>query len=124
MIVGILPYVEITKLDPGCKFGDKCMCSHKEVDGQPNKKAEKSGGKGSVAFDEEFEPTGLRIPGNGAAETQVDVTKGHTILGTEAQRALLKRYSRHVKIRERMGPSQGVLQRSEPHERRPQCSQI
>ena len=40
-----------------------------------------------------FDAIGLRIRGCSAAESQVDFSKGHTFFGTEAQRALLKRYT-------------------------------
>ena len=46
------------------------------------------------------------------------MTEGHQILGSEAQRAILIRYLTPQKIGEK-GQSQGVIQHSEPHERRP-----
>ena len=53
---------------------------HSEVDSHINKKPKNTGGEGSVTLFEEF------------TEIQFDCTEGHTILGTEAQRAILKRY--------------------------------
>ena len=44
-------------------------------------------------------------------------TERHKILGTEAQRAILKRFITPRKNRERKGPSQGVTQNSDPRER-------
>ena len=44
VIVGILPYVKITKTESGCKFGDKCLFGHIAVDSQPSK-VQKSCGK-------------------------------------------------------------------------------
>ena len=35
--------------ESGCKFVEKCVFRHTEIDSQPNKKPKKSGGKGSVA---------------------------------------------------------------------------
>ena len=39
----------------------------------------------------------------------IRLTEGHTILGTEAQRAILGGALRHMEIRERKGPSQRVI---------------
>ena len=38
------------KSESGCTYGEKCRFRHAEVDGHPNKKSKKSGGKGSVAL--------------------------------------------------------------------------
>ena len=56
-----------------------------------------------------------------AAEIQIDFAEEHKILGTEAQRAILNNTPRHVKTRERKGPSQGVIQKCEPCERSPRA---
>ena len=49
VVLGILPYVKITK-QSGCKFGEKWIFRHKEVDSQPDKKPKNTGCKGSVAL--------------------------------------------------------------------------
>ena len=47
----------------------------------------------------------LRIPGFRAAEIHVDFAEGHEILGTKAQRAILKRYITPRKVgKERVHP--------------------
>ena len=46
------------KSEAGCAYGSKCRFSHVEADGQPSKKSEKSGCKGSVALLKEFIPLG------------------------------------------------------------------
>ena len=64
-----------------------------ELDSQPNKKPKKNGGEGCGCFIvEEFQATWLCVSGCSAAEIQVDFTEGPEILGTKAQRAILKRY--------------------------------
>ena len=40
--MGILPNVNFTKKETGCKAGDKCLFPHHKVDEQPNKKQKKS----------------------------------------------------------------------------------
>ena len=85
------------------------------VDSQPNKKTEKNGGKGSVALwknSKQFvcvfqnvEPPKRKIyegTKSLAPKRSVHVTKGTL---------------RHVKIRERKGPSQGVIQNTGKSER-------
>ena len=59
----------------------------------------------------------LRISGCRAAETPVDFTEEHNIFETGTQRAFLNGTLLHMKIRERMGPSKGVTQQFEAHER-------
>ena len=41
MSVGILPNVNSTTTESGCKAGEKCLFPHLKVDEQTNKKAEK-----------------------------------------------------------------------------------
>ena len=50
VIIGILPFVKNYKSDAGCKFGEKCVFRHTEVDSQPSNKTKNSGGKGSFAL--------------------------------------------------------------------------
>ena len=44
------PICQNYKTESGCTFGENCIFRHNEVDSQPNKKPNKSGGKGSVAL--------------------------------------------------------------------------
>ena len=54
--------------------------------GQPSETAVEIWWERICCFVEEFEAIGLRIPGCGAADIQVDFTEKPKILGTEAQR--------------------------------------
>ena len=87
------PYVKNYKTQSGCRFGEKCK--HREVDSQPNKKPKKTGGK------------------NSKQEGRQNSWDQSSSCNSQ------KEPSRHMKIRERKGPSQGVTQRSDPHERSP-----
>ena len=69
------PECQNYKSESGCKFGEKCVLRWWRF----------------CCLLEEFQATRLRIPGYGTAEIQVDSTEGHEILGTEAQRSILKR---------------------------------
>ena len=67
---------------------------------------------------EEFQAIRLRIPRYRAAAIKVDFTEGSKILGTEAQRAFLRRYITHRTISEQKGStprccSSSTLGRSE-----------
>ena len=115
----MLPYVKITKLNRRCNFGDKSVFRHTEVDSQPSKKSKKSCGKGSAASLKKSKQPGCvsRIPGRrnpsrfyGGARNFWDQIAPCTF-----QKGTLH----HVTLRKRRGPSQGVIQKCEAHERSP-----
>ena len=115
VIIGILPCVE-----SGCDVGEKGILRHEEVDSHTSRKPKKSGGKGSVALLRKSKQMGCVFQDHRATDIQVDFTEGHTILGTEAQRALRSQGTlRHVKIWKRKGPSQGDFSILNLHERSP-----
>ena len=101
----------------GCTFGEKCMLRLKEVDSQPNKKPKKSGGKGSVALEKNSKQLGYAFQDLEPLKFKSILRKSTQFFLIEAQRALLKKVPYAPKNRERKGPSQGVIQRSDPHER-------
>ena len=105
------------KLEEGCVLGDNCHFRHVEPEGEPNKKWKKGGAKGSVA-----------------------ILKGSLQLGVVYLKILIRENRFHVnlenweqnapsnsprapgtksKIRERKGPSRGIIQKGAPHERSP-----
>ena len=115
VIIGILPCVE-----SGCDVGEKGILRHEEVDSHTSRKPKKSGGKGSVALLRKSKQMGCVFQDHRATDIQVDFTEGHTILGTEAQRALRSQGTlRHVKIWKIKGPSQGDFSILNLHERSP-----
>ena len=59
--VGTLPYVINYKSESGCKFGEKCVFKHTELDSQPNKKPKKTGGKGSVVSMKKRSPSNWAV---------------------------------------------------------------
>ena len=50
VIIGTLPYVEITSLRLGCIYDNDCCSRHFEAEEKPSKKSKKGGAKGSVAL--------------------------------------------------------------------------
>ena len=99
-----------------CKYGDKCRFRHTEVDGQPSGKVEEkwcqvSGASlkeslqlGCVSQDSNSRRCILRKGCNMGSNHTVKVSTGTW---------------HHIKIRERKGPSRGVIQKCEHHERNP-----
>ena len=94
-----LPVCLNHKSESGCKYGDKCRFRHVEADAQPSEKSKKSGVKGSVALLRES----FRL---GCVSHDSRRARGTT------------------KIREGRGPSRGVVQKCEPHERSPCASKL
>ena len=102
------------KSEKGCVHGDKCHFRHVEA----NKKSKKGGAKGSVATLKESMQVGcvsqdsylrkstLREPGMLGSNRPSKFSKG-------------KSTWHQIAIRERKGPSRGIIQKCAPHERSP-----
>ena len=87
-----------------------CFVMHREVDSQPMERPKKNGGTGSVTLLKISGQLGCVFP-----KSYSIFAEGHKILGTTAQRAILKGASRHLKFQEGKGPSQGVIQHIGSH---------
>ena len=64
---------------------------HREAGSQPNKRPKKNGGRGSVASRKNSRQVGCVCQDIDPVEVQFDFPEGHRILGTKAQRAILRR---------------------------------
>ena len=113
VIVGILPCVKITSLHRDAKFGAQCLFRCTEADGQPSKKSKKGGAQGSVALLKESIQLGCvsqdsyprkSFLGNMGSMHAVNFSKGTW---------------HQIKIRERKGPSWGIIQKCAPRQRSP-----
>ena len=125
VIIDIFPYVKTTKSDSRCKFVEKRVFRHNEFDSRPSKKAKEKLWKTICWIDESCEAYGLRVPGFGAAEIQVDFGEEHKILGIKAQRAFLKRFASPRKNWGKRGSIARICsEMCEPHERSPENSKI
>ena len=104
------------KSESGCKYGDKCHFRHTEGGGQPSKKSKKSGAKGSVALLKETAQLGCVSQDSpqrmSILQEDGKLRSSHTVKYS-------KTTMRHAKIREKKGPSQGIIQKCEPQERIP-----
>ena len=100
----------------GCKCGDKCKFLHTEAGGKPSKKPKKGGAKGSVALLEQTVQFGC-VSHDSPQRKWTVREKGK--LGSNHTVKFLKATMRRTKIREKKGPSQGIIQKCEPQERKP-----
>ena len=104
-ICGTLPLVTNYKSESGCTYGDKCRFRHVEADGQPSKKLKKSCGKVSVALLKES-----LLRENLFCVKREKLGSNHTVNFSQGT-------WHHMRVRERKGPSRGISQKCEPHER-------
>ena len=102
--------------ESGCTYGEKCKFRHVEADGKPSKKSKKSGGKGSVALLKESLQLGCAS--HNSYQRKPTLRKERK-LGSNHTVKFSKVTWHHIKIRERKGPTRGILQSCEPHERSP-----
>ena len=110
VIICTLPCVSITSLNQDAHADSDTF------DGQPRKKSKKSGGKGPVALLKESIQLGCVSQGS---HPRKSVLRKGRKLGSNHTIKFSKGMWHHIKIRERKGPSRGVIQKCEPHERNP-----
>ena len=98
------PVCQNYKSENGCICGRKCFFRHVEAEETPSKKSKKDSAKGSVALLKDSCPRRsiLREEGKLGSKHAVKFSKGTW---------------HQIKIRERKGPSRGIIQKCEPHER-------
>ena len=89
--VGILPCVKITKLNRDANLAKSAYASTVKLTVSPTKKPKKSGGKGSVASLRNSKQVGCAFQDIDPPKYKSMFSEERNILGTEAQRALLKR---------------------------------
>ena len=109
VIAGILPCVRTTKKESGCSFGEKCSFMHREVDSQPNKRSKTIGGECSVAMLKNSTELGCAFQDMDPPKSNSIRRKGTKSLGLKRSVQFSKGASRNENIRERRGPSQGVI---------------
>ena len=109
MIYVTLPYAQITILNPDASVVTVVISDTLRLMDSPVKKSRKSGGKGSVALLKENIQFGLCIP---RLQEIGNFGSNHAVKFSKAT-------MRHAKIRERKGPSQGLMKKCVPRERIP-----
>ena len=102
------------------KSGNSCLYRHADGEEKPSKRSKSESTPGAVAI-----LKGKKVPGcvfqnadpkksimRKTGQTRSNVSAGHAV-------KFSGRTWYEVQIRERRGPSRGVIQKSEPHERNP-----
>ena len=107
---GIFPCVKTTSI-----CGRKCLFRHVEAE-KPSKNSKKGGTKGSVALLKESTQVGC-VSQDSHPRNSVLREKGK--LGSKHAVNFSKGTWHQIKIRERKGPSRGIIPKCEPHERSP-----
>ena len=103
------PVCQNYKYESGCKYGNRCYFRHVEADEKPSKNSKKGGAKGSVAL--------LRL------STQLGCVSRDSHSRKSVRDQITPSNSPRVRFTKqkfgRKGPSRGVIQKCEPHERSP-----
>ena len=119
------PVCQGNKTASGCNFGEKCVLRHTEVDSQHSEKPKKSGGKGSVASSlKNSKESGCVLQDVEPPKSKSILRESPKFLGSKRSVQFSKGTPRHVTSRERKGPSQGVIEKCQPHERSPYAPQF
>ena len=101
------------KSESGCNFGDECLFRHTEADRQPCKRSQrKVVGKDQLLYVKESKQTELCVPKKSFPLKSDKI--GSTCTVTFSQGTWHR-----IKIRERKGPSEGVLRKCEPQDGNP-----
>ena len=111
------PVCQNYKFETGCTYGNKCYFRHVEADETPNKKSKKGGAKRSVALLKESIQLGCVA--QDSHPRQSTQRKEGKLRSNHAARFSKRHVAPQIKIRERKGPSRGIIQKREPHERSP-----
>ena len=101
------------KSESGCKYGDKCQFRHDEAHGQPSKTSKKK----SVALLEDSYTICLCV--SRFSSEKIFSTEEGEYWDQIAPSSFPRARGHHIKIRESKGPSRGIIQKCEPHERNP-----
>ena len=118
VIIGILPSVKITNQKRDANSAKSANPGTERVTASPARSPRRVVEKDLLPH-EKFQAIRLRTSEYPAAEIQIDFTENPKFLGSRRNVHFSKGTLRHVKIRERKGPYQGVTQHSDPHERSP-----
>ena len=109
-----LPVRQNYKSEKGCAYGDRRHFRRVEAEGKPNKKSKKGCAKGSVAILKESFQLGC-VSQDSCPRTSIQREPGR--LGSKHAAKFSKGTWHQIKIRERTGPSRGVIQQCASHGR-------
>ena len=96
-----------------CTFGNKGFFRHVEAEEKPSKKSKKGGARGSVALLKESAQFGCVFQDS---HLRKSILREERKFGTKRAVKFSKGTWHQIKMRERKGPSRGIIQKCEPHE--------
>ena len=100
--------------EKGCVFGDKCRFRHVEAEEKPSKKSKRGGAKGLVAFLKESTQLGCESQDSYPRKS---ILREPGILGSKHTVKFSTATWHRIKIRERKGPSRGIIPKCARHGR-------
>ena len=108
------PVCQNYKSEKGCLYGHKCHFRHVDAEGKPNRRSKKRGAKGSVPLLKESTQLGCVSQDSFPRKSFLREKLGpkHTV-------KFSKGTWHQIKSRRMKGPSRGIVQKCEPHERGP-----
>ena len=104
------------KSETGCIYGNKCYFRHVEAEEKPSTKSKNGGVKQSVALLKESILLGCVSQDS---HPRKSILRKEGKLGSKHAVKFSKGTWHQIKNRERKGPSRGIVQKCEPHERSP-----
>ena len=113
------PTCHFFQSESGCKFGDKCSFSHRQVEGQPSKKPKKDCDKSAVAILKDARQLGCVSQDTELPESLPILWTSPKVLGSIRRVRFSNASQRHANIRESEGPSLGNIQVKVPLLRSP-----
>ena len=106
------------KTKSGCRFGEKCSFSHRQVDKQPSKRSKKNGDKSAVAMLKNTRQLGCVFQGMEPPKSSSILRKSSNILKPIRCVQFTKAVVRHANIRDQ-NPSLGMICPGDLHQRNP-----
>ena len=100
--------------ETGCECGRTCFFRHVEAEEKPRKKSKKGGAKGSVAS---LKDSTQLVCVSQDSYTRKSILREEGTWGSKHAVKFSKGTWHQIKIRERKGPSDGLIQKCEPRER-------
>ena len=103
--LGHPPVCQDYKSETGCRYGRKCFFRHVEAEEKPSKKSKKGGAKGSVWIIEGVSKIGLCISRKSIPREKGKLGSKHAVKSSKST------WHQNL-LRERKGPSQGIIPQS------------
>ena len=104
------------KFESGCRFGEKCSCSHRQVKEQPSKRSKKDGDKSAVAMLKSTRQLGCVFQDMEPPKSSSILRRSSNIRTPIRCVQFTEAVVRHANIRDQ-NPSLGMIWSGDPHQR-------